>query len=289
MELQFLQVGEEVTIVSLVCEDLAQNDDVAAVIRAVGPTIVSTALLDGPQLTSRWAARYASVLADDPGSAVLTLTSFGMAQRSQPAGRDPSPVIALMKDADRGAREIALKPGSHGVLLTLSGERATARSADGRWPVTTGTHYSAVAVHQIRASSAGSDTTPPRPVPGIQLMEAEEITILTGWAEGVAEALAYAPERTQDLLAEAGKGATWRSALQLVEPTPSVTQAIKSIGQTLAATTPAARAPSFDAVLRSAQESRPDELPPERLTRRVLRSALEQLRTRQGATAADGE
>ena len=165
MELQFLQVGEEVTIVSLVCEDLAQNDDVAEVIRAVGPTIVSTALLDGPQLTSRWAARYASVLADDPGSAVLTLTSFGMAQRSQPAGREPSPVIALLKDAERGTREIPLKPGSHGVLLTLSGERATRRSADGRRPVTTGTHYSAVAVHQIRAWDTGSGVAPPRAAP----------------------------------------------------------------------------------------------------------------------------
>ena len=41
-------------------------------------------LLDGPQLTSRWAARYASVLADDPGSAVMTLTSYGMVQRSRP-------------------------------------------------------------------------------------------------------------------------------------------------------------------------------------------------------------
>ena len=62
------------TQASLVCEDLAQNDDVAQLIRSVGPTVVICVLLDGPQLTSRWAARYASVLADDPGSAVLTLS-----------------------------------------------------------------------------------------------------------------------------------------------------------------------------------------------------------------------
>jgi hypothetical protein len=288
MELQFLQVGEEVTIVSLVCEDLAQNDDVAAVIRAVGPTIVSTALLDGPQLASRWAARYASVLADDPGSAVLTLTSFGMAQRSQPAGRDPSPVVALLKDADRGTRELSLKPGSHGVLLTLSGERATRRSADGRQPVTTGTHYSAVAVHQIRAAGTRSKA-PPRTGSGDRLMEAEEITILTGWAEGVAEALAHAPERAADLLADAGEGASWRSALQLDEPTPRLIEAIESIGRALAGATSPAGSPSFDALLVSAQETRPDELPMEGLTRRVLRSALEQLRTRQGTVVADDD
>jgi hypothetical protein len=83
--IQFLQVGEEITCVSLVCEDLAP-DDVAQVIRSVGPTIVLAGLLDGPQLPSRWGARYASVLADDPGSGVLTLTSFGLTQRSRPAG-----------------------------------------------------------------------------------------------------------------------------------------------------------------------------------------------------------
>jgi hypothetical protein len=287
MELQFLQVGEEVTIVSLVCEDLAQNDNVAEVIRAVGPTIVSTALLDGPQLVSRWAARYASVLADDPGSAVLTLTSFGMAQRSQPATHDPSPVIALMKDANRGAREISLKPGSHGVLLTLSGDRGTRRSEDGRGPVTTGTHYSAVAVHQIRAVDAGSVTEPPRAAPGDPLLQAEEITILTGWAEGVAEALAYAPERIGELLADAGEGAPWREELKLAEPSPSLAEAIESITQTLAVTTSAGGEPSFDSVLISSQETQPDDPPLRRLSRRVLRSALEQLRTRQRTVPTD--
>src|SRR5262249_41319981 len=93
--LQFVEVGEGVTFVSLVCEDLAEIDEVAELLRSVGPTIVITPLLDGPQLSSRWAARYASVLADDPGSAVLTLTSSGMGRRSRPQGREPSPVVAL--------------------------------------------------------------------------------------------------------------------------------------------------------------------------------------------------
>src|SRR5262245_1150317 len=102
--LQFIELGDEVTMVSLVCEDLAQIDDVAEVIRSVGPTVVITPLLDGPQLASRWSARYASVLADDPGSTILTLTSFGMVQRSRPHGRDVAPVVALCKDAVGGTR-----------------------------------------------------------------------------------------------------------------------------------------------------------------------------------------
>ncbi len=106
---RFIELGDELTMVSLVCEDLAQIDDVAEVIRSVGPTVVVTPLLDGPQLSSRWAARYASVLADDPGSAVLTLTSYGMVQRCRPHGRNSSPIIALWKDPVRGSREIPLE------------------------------------------------------------------------------------------------------------------------------------------------------------------------------------
>jgi hypothetical protein len=81
--------AHELTIALLVCEDLAQSDSVAQVIRSVGPSLLITPLLDGPQLSSRWSARYASVFADDPGSAVFTLTSYGWCSA---AGRkDKSP------------------------------------------------------------------------------------------------------------------------------------------------------------------------------------------------------
>jgi hypothetical protein len=67
--LQFLELGDEITLVPLVCEDLAQIDEVAEIIRSVGPTVAFTPLLDGSQLNSRWAARYASVLAATPARA----------------------------------------------------------------------------------------------------------------------------------------------------------------------------------------------------------------------------
>ena len=163
--IQFVEVAE-LTLAALVCEDLAQNDDVAELIRSVGPTIVLTVLLDGPQLDSRWAARYASVLADDPGSAVMTLTSYGMVQRSRPRGREASPVIALWKDPSSGVREIPLEAGAHGVLLTVCTDRATRRSADGRIPVDNGTSCFDVAVHQVRASPTGSRSPRPPAAPG---------------------------------------------------------------------------------------------------------------------------
>ena len=220
--IDFVQVGEQITVVSLVCEDLAQNDDVAEVIRAVGPTVVITVLLDGPQLTSRWAARYASVLADDPGSAVLMLTSFGMVQRSRTRRHDASRIIALWKDPDQGSREIPLETGAQGVLLTACGDRATRRAADGRWPVDTGTHYFDVAVHQVHAANSASRsealrpqaTTPP-------VLHADDLTILTGWAEAVAETLAHAPDRIAAVLADAPAGAPWRAELGSQTPHPN--------------------------------------------------------------------
>ena len=91
------------TIAALVCEDLAHIDEVFDLLRTVGPTLVVALLLDGPQLGFRWTARYASVLADDPGSAVLTLTSYGMVANAWRDGQPPSSVVALWKDNARGS------------------------------------------------------------------------------------------------------------------------------------------------------------------------------------------
>jgi len=285
---QFLTFAEEITIVSLVCEDLAENDQVAEVIRAVGPTGVITVLLDGPQLTSRWAARYASVLADDPGSAVLTLTSFGMVQRSRPGRLDASTIVALWKDPERGFREIPLEPGAQAVLLTACGSRATRRTADGRWPVDTGTHLFDVAVQQIRASDAGS-RSPAAPARASlpRVLEVDDLTVMTGWAEGVAETLAGAPERIPAVLADARPGAAWRSALGIADPSPQLNYAIASLSAMLEEATSADGVPSFDAALAASREPREGEQPLDELVRGALRAILEQLRSRQAA-APDG-
>jgi hypothetical protein len=123
---------EGLTICPLVCEDLARPDPVSDVIRAVAPTLVVGLLLDGPQLAARWPARYASVLADDPGSSVLTLTPLGMAWRSQPAGFSPSRVIALWKDPHRGLQQITLAEDARAVALTAHRREVDVVSADGR-------------------------------------------------------------------------------------------------------------------------------------------------------------
>jgi hypothetical protein len=278
---EFIEVAE-LTLVSLVCEDLAQNEDIAALIRSVGPTVVSAHLLDGPQLGSRWSARYASVLADDPGSAVLTLTSYGMAQRSRPHGRDASAVIALWKDPARGMREIPLEPGAHGVLLTVCMDRAARRSADGRRSVDNGTVIYDAAVSQIRAVGEATTPTPPRGCASrSHVLEASDVTVLTAWAEAVAELLAHAPERVDTLLTQARAGAPWRAALGLPEPSPQLNMAIETMGRIVRGATSTDGRPTFDALLATADEDSSDQDALEYVVRRVLLSTLEQRWTRQ--------
>ena len=52
-------------------EDLARLDEVADLVRRIGPSLIIAVLLDGPQLATRWPCRYASIVADDPGSSGL--------------------------------------------------------------------------------------------------------------------------------------------------------------------------------------------------------------------------
>lgn len=130
--LMFVTIDEFLTLCPLICEDLAQPDPVASIIRQVGPSLVIGLLLDGPQLAERWPARYASVFADDPGCAVLTLTSLGMAQRSHPPGFSPSRSVALWKDAHSGIRELSLDEGASALAVMASVHHRFAMTADGR-------------------------------------------------------------------------------------------------------------------------------------------------------------
>jgi hypothetical protein len=119
-------------ITPLICEDLARQEPIGDLLRTLGPSLVFALLLDGPQLKSRWPGHYACVLADDPGSAVLTLTSLGMVQRSHADGHPLSRIVALWKDGRGTFREIEIAPEARGVLLRveLAPERTTL--ADGR-------------------------------------------------------------------------------------------------------------------------------------------------------------
>jgi hypothetical protein len=127
----FLNVGDKITISTLVCEDLARQDPIADLIRHVGPSLVVTLLMDGPQVKSRWSGRYASILSDDPGCSVITLTSLGMVKRDISFGL--SRVIGLWSESDgQRVQEIGLAEGAEAVLLILKLDEAKEKTADGR-------------------------------------------------------------------------------------------------------------------------------------------------------------
>lgn len=134
-ELHFFALNNYVTMAVLICEDLARLDPVNELVATVGPTLVVALLMDGPQLPSRWPGRYATVLTDDPGSSVLSVTSLGMLRRYKHPTYGTSPVFALWKDAKstRGAVPISMKhDDSLGVVLKLTLERFPEWTADGR-------------------------------------------------------------------------------------------------------------------------------------------------------------
>jgi hypothetical protein len=149
---QIIDIGNGATIAPLVCEDLARLDEVADLLRRVGPSLVVTLLLDGPQLPQRWPCRYATVLADEPGSAVLTLTSSGMASRSTPANKSRSRATAMWSDPQTGLRQIELGRGAKALLLTAAVEPKTVWTADGRRHHDNTPSVTLTAVQQLRVS-----------------------------------------------------------------------------------------------------------------------------------------
>jgi hypothetical protein len=123
------------TICVLLCEDLARPDPLSEILHSVGPNLVISLLMDGPQLLKRWPARYATTLADDPGCSVLTLTSIGMSTLSKapPGVESGSQCIALWKDAKTGdAKELVLPKGADGLVLSIAVEYCEEWTADGR-------------------------------------------------------------------------------------------------------------------------------------------------------------
>lgn len=151
--LRFLSLTPQLSLCCLICEDLARQDPIADLIRSVGPNLVVALLMDGPQLKSRWPARYATVLADDPGSSVLTLTSIGMARLCKPFGTCESRIIALWKDARRGPFEIELPYDASGVVLCLHADPVEQWTADGRSDEKTAASWVLNAVHPVALNS----------------------------------------------------------------------------------------------------------------------------------------
>lgn len=136
-QVDFTVIRRDSVLAAMICEDLARVDPCQQILRAVGPNLVVALLMDAPQVASRWPARYATVLAEDPGCAVLTLTSRGLMTLQHRLGTHRSNgddrVIAMWRD-DGASRPIELKCpyDAQAVLLTIVEQSAKDVALDGR-------------------------------------------------------------------------------------------------------------------------------------------------------------
>jgi hypothetical protein len=120
------------TLTTLICEDLARVDPCQAAIRAIGPNLLIALLMDGPQFGDRWPGRYATVLAEDPGTSVLSFTSFGLVARQNKVGKYPiASSVALWKD-DVKVRQLELPRESDALVLELKTAPRIEHTLDGR-------------------------------------------------------------------------------------------------------------------------------------------------------------
>jgi hypothetical protein len=157
-EMLFAEFSRGSVLTSLICEDLARIDPCQAALRAVGPNLTLVLLMDSAQITSRWPAQYAGVLADDPGTSVLTLTSFGLLRRSNLSDGHSSRSIALWREPQGKARQIDLPIGFQAQLLCLRRERIREVTLDGRGDGTSAISWSLAGVVPIRVND---DKLPP--------------------------------------------------------------------------------------------------------------------------------
>lgn len=132
--LSFVALRADLVLNVLVCEDLARPDPVANLVRSVAPNLVVALLMDGPQIKERWSARYATILAEDPGCSVLAITSRGMSNlsRPKPGTVNKSQFLAIWRDAFNGPTELELPESAQALALSLSMKTRKKYTADGR-------------------------------------------------------------------------------------------------------------------------------------------------------------
>jgi hypothetical protein len=120
-------------LTTLICEDLARIDPCQELVRSIGPNLLIALLMDSAQIKERWPARYATVLSEDPGTSVLTVTSRSLVDRFNSEGSERrSDAIGLWRDDTGMLRAISLPEDHDAVVLSLAGHKRNAKTLDGR-------------------------------------------------------------------------------------------------------------------------------------------------------------
>ncbi|MGA9272699.1 MAG: hypothetical protein WBV67_04360 [Candidatus Cybelea sp.] len=129
----FFNANDWLTFCVLICEDLARQDPASELVRSVGPSLVVALLLDAAQVQGRWPDRYATVLAEDPRSSVLTLTAAGLVDLAIRVRGGGNRSIALWREAfQRKSQEIILNADAEAVVLKIGSKMSMEWTADGR-------------------------------------------------------------------------------------------------------------------------------------------------------------
>ncbi|WP_139068741.1 hypothetical protein [Hyphomonas sp. ND6WE1B] len=132
------QFRDQSVLTTLICEDLARAEPVHKYVRAVGPNIIFVLLMDGCQLEQRWPARYAMGLSEDPGSAVVTLTSRALisqsnAKRQRDGETCPKWSVALARNPGGPPMQIPCPKHQEGVVLKFEAHPSEELTLDGRF------------------------------------------------------------------------------------------------------------------------------------------------------------
>lgn len=133
----FSVIRKKSVISAMICEDLARVDPCQQILRSVAPNLVVALLMDAPQRSARWPSRYATVLAEDPGCAVLTMTSRGLMTRQHRLGLYPSKgddrIVAMWRDDQSDTPvELNCPYDAQAVMLSVVEEKSEDISLDGR-------------------------------------------------------------------------------------------------------------------------------------------------------------
>lgn len=139
-KLPMMVMRDQWVVSSLICEDLARVDPGQAVVRSIGPNLLISIVMDGPQIPGRWSAMYATVLAEDPGCSVLTLSSLALINRAQQSMPRPNfydddnqmQSIGLWRDDTGQVVPIELSQADVAACLTIYEHRHDEFTMDGR-------------------------------------------------------------------------------------------------------------------------------------------------------------
>lgn len=133
-ELYFHRFRKDSAFAALICEELARSDVCHDILRAVGPNLVFALLMDTAQIRERWPAQYAGSLADDPGCAVLSFTSYALVERSMRNRKTGSRSVALWKDDRNKFVEMEIPHGQEpsAILLSLWSEHVLDQTITGK-------------------------------------------------------------------------------------------------------------------------------------------------------------